>query len=583
MKPSLAAAARWAGLLAVGAALLAGRFEWAEAGGSYAREAYLSCLYFFLLAVPFSFFVTLRLSRSRALARGVAALLFVVGCLPYHWLGLSRLRYQLVITPYYAAGEPPRLAWLPQALGQPGSPNERWLMATLLVALTASAYLLLRGRPQPIRLRCTACVAAIYCVIAVETLVHTSMRSPYTYIIHFERPDKWYHSYLLPDGKAAVNADVDLFTSLDGHFNGIPKPVFTLVLRRSFLHYLGSAFTYFFNPFYVYLALNSLIWPAAAACMFGYVRRVHGSPQVAWLVAGLVLCGNGFIIYVAQPMSYLASYAIIAFVLYLYEAVMVPAPGRPAVSWRDATLFGVALGLCAATYDMFAWYPTLLVYAWLRRARMLISAASIAIAAAIPAGFLAVQYGVLKVPQRATNFHFASEAALNLRQLLEHPGRGLDFERIARFLILYGQDLIYGFAVAGMVLGVLGVVLAAERQVNQLFVVLLLPSLLTAAFFYFGGVTWGRVTFAAMPRLSYVAYPAVYLAAAVGIHHARLGLERTLLKPWAYLVPWLALGLIFVYHNLDVFGFPAAAYHFYWPTPVGCDPYAEPASCVEVP
>jgi hypothetical protein len=567
--------ARWVALLAAGALLLAGRFDWQEAGGRYARDAFASSLYFFCLLVPLSYHLTRRLSGRPWPARAACAITFVVGCLPYHWLGLSRFRHVVSWDPPGPVAPTP--ASLPGGLAEPGSPAERPLLLGLLLLFTVAMVLTADGPDAKTRLRHRAPIIAALAVIVVQVLLHTSLRSPYTYETLLEVPGKQYHVFLLPASKGAVNADVGLFTALDEHFNGIPRPMATMLIRRTFVHYLASHASYFFNPFYVYLVLNALVWLAAVAAGYDYARIVSGSADVAWLFAGLVLTGNGFIHFVAQPMSYLAGYAVVLFALCFYERLMVGGGDGAAV-----LLYGIVLGLGAATYDLFPLYPMLLLYAVFRGASLGRTAAAIALALLVPAGFVFLQHSVLKLPVDASNSRYLGDAAHGIVALLTAGTPALLYERTARLLIVYVQDLVYAFAVVGFVAALAGMALAADRRARVWFVLLLLPSLISTAFLYYGGVRWGRVPFAALPRLAYSAYPAVALGAALAFDGARRALARTPLAPVAPLLPWAAVLAFFAYHNSDVFGFTAPAYHFYWPTPIGCDPYAAP-SCGEVP
>jgi hypothetical protein len=562
-----AAAVRWLLALGLGALLLAGRFEWGEAGGRYAREAFASSLYFFCLVVPASGFLTLALTGRPRLARAVWVATFLVGCLPYHLLGLSRFRQQVVVTPWTAAALPRDAA---------AAPGERALLLALLVVVTAVAAAAVRATGVRGRLRRATPIAGALAVIVVETLAHTSLRSPYTYGPLLEVPGRAYHAYLLPGARAAVNADVGLFTSLDEHFNGLPKPIAPMLIRRSFVHYLGSHFSYFFNPYYVYLVVNALLWLAAAAAGYDYVLRVSGSRDLALLFAGLVLTGNGFIYYVAQPMSYLAGYATVIVALCLYERLLVEPKGAPDL----AVLYGILLGLCAATYDLLPLYPMLLLYGRFRGVPVKWTAAAIALAAAVPSGFLVVQYGVLNVSSDPANSRFLGDSVRGLAALASGSAASL-YEAAARALVVYAQDLVYAFAVVGAALAAAGILFAADRRTRAWFALLLLPSLLSTVFFSLGGMQWGRVPFAALPRLAYAAYPAVYLGAALAIDAARRALARTRASAAAPYLPWLALAAFFAYHNSDVAGFVAPQYHFYWPTPIGCDPYAAPASCAD--
>jgi hypothetical protein len=542
----------WAGLLAAGAALLAGRYDWHEAGGRFARNGYLSSLYFFCLVLPTGYYLTLRLSGRPRVARVVAGVLFVVCALPYRLLGIA----PRAVTLWPQNAVAPQIVWFPDALRDPGAPGDRALILGVF-AIGALGFLW-RARFD---WRRAAPLIALVGAITLQTALHTSMRSPYTYIAHFERAGKWYHSYLLPSGQGAVNGDALFFTTLDEHFNGVPKDVRTYLIRRSFVHYLSSHFSYLFNPYYVFLVLNAGLWLLAALCTYHWVRRLDFPTETAQIAAALVATGNAFIAYVGQPTSYLISYAEIAISLYLFEVLLTD----PAPAGRAVALFGATLGLCAASYDFFPSFVMFLFYARLRRVPLGPVATALGVALAVYFGYLGLEYGVLHLPWKATNMEHGERAWMGLMALLRHPSLRTWYELVARFPVVLAQDFAFAFTVVAAVLGVTGLVVG-EARLQKLGAVLVLPAVLLDGYFFFGGHRWGQVSFAELPRFTYTAYPAIYLGAACLVTRARLR--------W---LGWLLIGLVFVLHNADVFGFPVVHYHLFWPTPMLCDPYGAAA------
>jgi hypothetical protein len=527
---------RWALVLVAGAALLAGRYDFREAGGKYALEAWVSSLYFLLIAVPFTWALTRRLwgEKPALVATGIVLALH---CLPYKLLGLGGLRYD-VHHVSYTQRTPSEIVWFPRALFEPAA-GEGWLLLGFVALVAAVAYALTRDW------RKSAPFVVMAALIALQAFLHTSLRSPYSYEAHLEKAGKWYHNYLLPDGQAAVNADAPFFTGLDDHFNGLPRTISLLLIRRSFLHWLGSPLTFFFNPYYVYLFLNCVLWLVAALCAYGFIRRVTESEEAARIVGALVLVSNGFIHFVAQPTSYLASFAMIPIALWSFERLLVERQ-----ELADTLVYGVLLGLCAATYDFVPFFPMLLGYAAYRRAAMKHIGIALAIAAALPWGFLFVQFQILRL-QGASNTYFITNAARNWLHLLMHPSASVYYEKLSHLPMVLLTDLVYAFALLAPVAALVGVLVKSERRTTWLILLLISPALLLATFFYVGEVSWGRVSMAALPRLSFMAFVGIYYGAAIALVALRELLARTRARRWAAAVPWVFLALVFLLNNVD--------------------------------
>jgi hypothetical protein len=96
----------------------------------------------------------------------------------------------------------------------------------------------------------------------------------------------------------------------------------------------------------------------------------------------------------------------------------------------------------------------------------------------------------------------------------------------------------------------------------RLAALLLAPSIAVAAFLHFGGTE-----LASMPRFVYIAYPAVYLLAAIFVSEARSFAARQ--APWlpGGAVPALLLGPVFILSNMDALGHPPLYYLFYYVRP----------------
>lgn len=565
----------WLVGLAFGSLLLYGRYNWNEADGQYAPKSYFSALYFFWLVVPVSYYLTLAIWRRRGLALGVGLITFVVTCLPYQWLGLGPYRLALEVTRRITPGfrKPDEIIWFPGAFTDESFPGEKLFFLALLVSF--GAIVLLFATPaklKPAFLSWAQLKAGwnrswpfllVFLAIVLQTWLHTSLRSPYTYTPHYEQEpaaNYWYLVYMVEGNKAGVNSDAPAFVSLDDYFNGRPKTLNTLLLRRSFVAYLTSSFTYFFNYYYVYLIFNCLVWFSAVVATYYYIKRVTGKQAVALYSAGLVCCGPGFIYFVAQPMSYVAAYAVIILCLYFYEVIMVRQP----LKTGPILLFGAVLGLCACVYDLFPLYPMFLLYSLWRKVSFWKTAASLAISLVLYLGFLALQFQILGQVARQGNSDLGTQAVGNIFNLLTDFQPGRLYNMSAEFLSVYARNLGFAFLIISLLLGLAGLVVA-NRHEKGLLLLLFLPSLALNLLLFFGGTKWFSGLLIELPRLSYIAYPALYLGGGLALAQARLKLERTTLARFAPALPWLIIALLFAWHNLDSFGYPSLYYHFYWP------------------
>jgi hypothetical protein len=548
--------ALWALALGAAALLTAGRYDWAR-DGRLALAGFLSTMYFTLIVAPTAWGLLSWLgvgTRARAIA--VSAIL-VVASLPYRWLGLGGLR----VLWRYAPGPKDPPVFLPQALTAPMTAPEIALFVAL--ALVGAAIVCWRWRGVARRWG-----LALVAVILLQTALHTSTRSPYTWIPFVESlgdRGKWYRLDLLPDGHGAVNADAPLFTVLDEHFKAT-RPVNPYLLRRSFPHWLGAHATYFVNPYFVYLVINVALWIAAVCAAFGWARRLSGDEHAARLTAALVAVANGFIIYVAQPMSYVAANAAVVIALWAFEAFAVSDGERR----REPLLLGAVLGLCALTYDLFPFTLALVGYGWLRRVRWRITVTALAIGYALYGGWQTLQHSVLGIRADATNFVHATDALKGLKALVHQPF-GTMLAKVGRVFVVFAVDHFWAFACVGLVLGAGGLAIAARGRVRWALVVLTIPSLMTIALMELGNTRWGKIGFGELPRLAYVSWPAMLLGTALLLVRARDALGRW--QRVAAALPWVVVAAIFVLHNADVFGVVGVHYHFFWPTPVGVNPY----------
>ena len=396
-------------LLLVGAMLALGRFNWPANSALALRSWTMSGFFAGLLLIG-----AYAMARAFALTsrRGFWPLLTaatVLLNLPHRWLGLTNYFYLSKYPLVYRLTK----EWLPEWLGQ-GRPAIPWnstdTIYLILLATTGLIWLGFVFRRRKLQASrppgaATGKLAGFFLLLfagmTIESWMHLSNRSPYSYVPHYEQPTSANHLYnyeMLPDGRGIVNADFGYFVRIEELFQGNGAEPPTLLIRRAFPFYLSSHLSYFLGSYHAFLILNLLLWLGAAAAIYFFCRDLTQSPMAAAAAAGLVACAPGFIMYATQPMSYLPGHAILAVTVFLYHRLVTVtrlAGGGAIVAT------GILIGLTGLTYDNFAWSLFFIAYALLHRVAPLRLVATIAIAAGIYAGFLLLVFQVFKLqPER---------------------------------------------------------------------------------------------------------------------------------------------------------------------------------------
>jgi hypothetical protein len=541
--------------------LLYGRFDWSavERTGQ-SRIGYLTSAYYLILTLPVLYYMLKYFLPGRTglvrLITGVAALIF---CLPYHWLGLERLYYNnrgwLFVNGITSPDA--RLDWLPGMLPfHPSMPAEAAVFIALAMVATGTAWFVQR-RSSGWRTAAWAGLG-LFLLILLQTWLHLGERSPYSYIPSYEDVklvDYRFLIYIFPPRQGAVNADYEFFSELGKIFYGFGGTGTSLMfLRRSYLFYLSSQFSYFMSNYHVFLVINVLFWATAVASTGLFVQR-HWGREAAVYAAFLTACGPGFIMFAAQPMNYLPGYALVMVLVYLYERMLNPdnSPGM-----GRFVLFGGFLGLALLVYDLFAWYLFFVVYALVRRINLPKLAVSLGLGGAIYLGFQLLTRNVLAMEVPAHNEQYLFDTIIQLRRLPRKlPGEW--YVLLITYFRKYFGHLGNAFFFLTPVMAVVGTFLVRQRCKAIIILSLLLPSMFGLAFLHFG-YSW----IADLPRLVYVAYPGVYLLAALTLIELRHTIAGLSLPQLAWGSVGLLLMAVFTLSNIDVFGLPQLYYLFYW-------------------
>ena len=568
----------WTFGLLLALALLAGRYKWTPEASNFSWRSYLMSAFMLVITLP-TFYYLLKIFIKRTLwAQLIFFLVAIWFVLPYQWLRLDHWYYNLNRPPFWPSQDPtlpaPRLDWFPQALDDLGSiPYETPFFIVLIILGVASAiaywqnqnkrYIGTQDGKQSNHTKSVLFFLGLYTLILFQTWMHLSMRSPAVYVSHFVAPVErasWYHGYLFPNAKGAVNLEYPAWRVLEENFMGVSQPMSERMLPRSFTFYVTSQWSYFFPPYFVYLARNILIWFAACLAAF-QLARIWGYPKdVSVYFAALVGTGTGFISFASEAAGYLPAYAIIIILVYLFEVIVVAqSDGTEHKRVQKYVLFSCILGLSSLIYELFPMYLALLGFGVCRRISIPRLLMCFALALSIHFGFsLVQQHGPGKTLQ-PINQPVMDQAVGNLRLLLTHADFGQLYGVSVSFLRHYLGDLGNAFFVLPVLLAFGGLLLLRDPSKVLLILLLGVPSILTLAILHWGGPNLASDN----PRFVYVAYPMIYLFAAVFIFRVKDFLMTKGQRVWARVAPWGLLVPIFFLNNVDVFGFPQT-YFFFW-------------------
>jgi hypothetical protein len=555
----------WFAVLAFGLLLLSGRYEW-SADPTHARIGYFCSAYFFLIFTPALYYLCVSLFGRTRLALAVVSIWCLVATLPYRWLGLDRFYYpleEIIADPGFLASSEAfqhQPQWFPQAFQHlPAIPHEALLFFLLLAAGIATASLLYKQ--HAIQRKYLILGLAAYVLILFQTWMHLSLRSPYLYYTRWD-PDfsnQFFISFLFPNAKGAVNRDWSVFRSLELIFMGKAYPYYML-FRRSLYFYISSQFSYFINLYYVSVVFNVVLWAASMLC--GYLfTRAHWSERTALLTAGFIATSNGFIMFVAQPMNYLAGYAFIIILVYLFDRLVVQA-GAPRAS---VVLFGALLGLASLNYDLFPFYVYVLGYGLYRKVAWKNLLVIFTITFLIYGGWLMVYTTVYGNQAQTSNVYVFRETLRGIYKWLKVLTLDQVYIRTRELFAQFFLNMGNAFFVIPAVLALLGLPQLKNQTQKVIIFCLFLPAVLLQAVLQLGNVKFASFHIYELPRLYFIVYPGMYILASLFIDEiASLFSSDHRLQKLAPLFPWLCLAVIFVINNIDVWGVPALYYHFYF-------------------
>lgn len=566
----------WAPIFILYPILLLGRFDWSKLVSQYSFRSYWLCLFFGIILLPLTHFIVFILSQSKKLALAATLALMAITALPYHWLGLDKYFFNPTFERFFidwrAAGLAlPKLNWLPTQFSNfLQIPNEiefflitlfcGLLLISLGIAFVKKKNLITKNIVRSLFFICTLFLIAII----MQTWLHLSLRSPYTYLPHFEVPQSsnyWYHFYLFDGAKGAVNWDYPVFRESELLFLGPPREIHILK-GRIFPMYLSATMgSAFINPYYVWLGLNIMAWALAITAIYFLAKRIFKHNEHTHLIALysslLMTCSQGMILYIAQPKPYAIAIGSIAVFVLAYHYLFDPIRFK----LKNAFAFGAVLGLLMLTYESQPWLPAILLLAFV------LDYSKYGTIIALLFGVL-IYYGFINLGLLVGNLHQAQAMTPidghPIDNILNHLKQG-DLLTLGNLVvnnpIHFAKTMFHAFHFAAP-LALLGIFVLPNRKILFLVLVLILPAVLT-----YGLMDVGESFYTQFPRLVYSAYPAIFMLNAYTINKASQFLKKLGWVRTSSLLPWLWIAFCFIVANIDIFGLPQIYYYWFYMNP----------------
>ncbi|HEX2033140.1 MAG TPA: hypothetical protein VHS99_03060 [Chloroflexota bacterium] len=360
-----------------------------------------------------------------------------------------------------------------------------------------------QGHAPPRRRARLIGAAALLLLVTVQTFTHLDEHSPYLYMTMPGFPVGWgvgAEGYVAWVDGHPVQAEAWQFAHQAAHLGGALHGLDTgNTDARAGYGYLVALLARPFGYYWSAVVVNLLSWYAAALATWYLGTVMLGAAAPAFGAAVLVAGGQGFVAMAGTPMSYVSGYAWSAVLLALAHRWRLFGRRCSTTRWL---LWGWLTGLAGLFYFT---HVVLLATAWLfggRRGPLRPLILATVLAMAVPLTWqLAGQNLVGLRFERATADDLTSNLTGILRVALHAP---LELPGKAGESSL--RALVGGFALPTLPLAALGVARAAPRR-RQWYLAVAICGLAPVFVLHHIPVT---------QRYGYLAYPAVYLAAAEG-------------------------------------------------------------------
>jgi len=566
MRPDpLKKACGWATCLALYAGLSAGRYDWSLPSRDFAVRGYVLQLFFSALFFPTLYYILATLGIHRVWRQIACVSLGVIYAFPHHWIGTDRYYlFRQGRTFWDSRKYPlptPEPDWFWGALRHlPSIPYEApfffLLFSTglLVIKLWQKAHPVAKDpawmRPLPY---------AVFVMIVLQTWLHLSLRSPYTYIPHYMPPlsyNYWCNTYLFKGAKGVVNFDYYLFRAAELLFLD-DKNLLPVLSGRIFPMFISSPWSAFINPYYVWLVFNVAAWSMACLAIYHLALGEFGACS-AFFSTLFMASAQGIIVYVAQPTVYVFAITGISLLLALQQWLFDPKRFCPV----HALLFGSFCTLFLLTYESQPWLVGLVVIAYLRGFNLRWTLLSLAWAFFLYECYFTV---INALPQLYSQAPLIGENPMvNIMAMLKGFHLATLFQRLLFSFGDFCVAMIHAFNIC--LVPALGGLILAGSAFKRHFSLLAIaaPAFLTYMFFDLGlsGI------YNQFPRLVYSAYPLIYLLG--GLCLAKLAAGPLFIQR-----PRLGMGLailIVLLHaawmNADVFGYPHIYRYWFYCGPV---------------
>jgi len=553
-------ACSWAACLALYAGLSAGRYDWSPPFRDFAVRGYVLQLFFSALFLPTLYYILATFGIRRVWRRIACVSLGVIYAFPHHWTGTDRYylfrqgrtfwdsrKFSLPI---------PKPDWFWGALHHlPSIPDEALFFSLLLSTGLLVIKLWQKAHPvakDPSGMRPLPYV--VFVIIVLQTWLHLSLRSPYTYIPHYMVPTSqnyWCNTYLFKGAKGVVNFDYYIFRGAELIFLD-DQNLLPVLSGRIFPMFISSPWSAFINPYYVWLVFNVAAWSMACIAIYHLALSEFGV-RCAFFSTLFMASAQGVIVYVAQPSVYVFAITGVSIMLALQQWLFDPQRFRPA----HALLFGPFCTLFLLTYPSQPWLVGLAVIGWLRGFNLRWTLLSLAWAFFLYECYFTI---INSLPQLYSEPPMeGANPMVNIMAMLGGFHIAMLFQSTLLSLGDFCVVMIHAFNVC-LVPALVGLVLAksASKRYFSLLAITV-PAFLTYMFFDLGLSGYNQY-----PRLVYSAYPLIYMLC--GLCLAKLAACPLFIRR-----PRLGLGLAIMvvllhsaWMNADVFGFPHIySYWFY--------------------
>jgi hypothetical protein len=518
----------------LGQLVLAGRFDWSL---PFAFRSFVVYSSFYWLVFP-----TLYLVFRRPILTASIALPYV---LPVKLLGidpLETIRTAELIWWNSLGISKQTSDWFPKAFTRlPAIPLEFFFFGGIFILGSLSLFYWCKKAKVSPRLP-----LLLFGLILAETILHLSLRSPYTYIPHYEQDQSigyWYHYFLFPREKGAVNLDYHMFRPAELLFLGVPEET-NVLSSRLFPTFLVSPFLVFFHPLYVWILFNLLSWMLGIASLFWIAQKFFGQKAAYW-AAFLLATSQGMIVYVGQPKMYASAIGLTSFVV----AVGIWASEKRERDLESLWIFATILAAWQLSYENYPFYIGLALLPWITGGEKRWYLGAIFCAFALQLGFLTLYKclpGFLVVQALVP---LGGHPIDNLKRTI------LNFE-IFKLLKLslwtlrgFGRVSLhaFNFTLLPIIAGIWALWKNKKTTELKLLGALLLPAFLTYAL-----MEMGESFYILFPRIVYSAHPILFIVGGWA------------LSRWGR---WQALafaGFYSLYVNMDVWGFPWIYYLWFY-------------------